>query len=272
MRLLRVSFAAGVPGGSYFHSCGVCDFVGGFDCAGGQLFASGGGFAIRAGGRGIDATDLSGAVFIRVFLRRIHGIGGNHWSDPHALCGDANDGTDSLGGKARLILAAEGRVARQLRDIVGHELPVLRLRKQFSGAAYEGGVRGGVSLETVHHARRGRFLKSPALNQRKRGFDPLFPPLGRGLSWGRTSEKSKSSPTRNAIKFTTTKTCIYAPLSAGSHVAMSPLFQFSLRSTSDNPRTGPLRRQMSSFVVLFGGLGGAGPLFPGLNGADLGGK
>src|SRR6266704_6352453 len=85
--------------------------------------------------------------------------------------------------------------------------------KHFSGAAYERGVRGDVSLETVHHARRGGFLKSPALNQRKRGFDPLFPPLGRGLSWGRTSEKSKSSPTSNAINFNTTpKTCIHAPL------------------------------------------------------------
>ncbi len=68
LRLLCVSFAAGVSGGSYFHSCGVRDFVGGFDCAGGQLFAPGGGFAIRGGGRGIDAVDLSGAVFICVFL------------------------------------------------------------------------------------------------------------------------------------------------------------------------------------------------------------
>ncbi len=41
---------------------------------------------------------------------------------------------------------------------------------------------------------------------------------------------------------------------------MSLLFQFPLRSTSDNPRTGPLRRQMSSFVVPFESLGGAGPL------------
>src|SRR6266478_6133203 len=42
----------------------------------------------------------------------------------------------------------------------------------------------------------------------------------------------------------------------------NPLFPFPLRSTSDNPRPGPLRRQMSSFVVRFRAPGGRQALFP----------
>src|SRR5260370_1377518 len=68
MRVLCLSSAAGLSGGPYFDPCGIPDFVRRFDRAGGQLLAPGGGFAIRGGGRGADATDLSGAVFVRVFL------------------------------------------------------------------------------------------------------------------------------------------------------------------------------------------------------------
>ncbi len=59
------------------------------------------------------------------------------------------------------------------------------------------------------------FAKGACLWESERGFDSLFPLPARRLSCGVTSEKSKSTPSRNAIKFTINKICIYAPLSAG---------------------------------------------------------
>jgi len=88
-----------------------CDFVGGLDCAGGQLLAAGGGLAVRGGGCGTDATDLSGALFVCVFLRRVYGVGGDDWGDPHAICGDADDRADSVGGEAKFAAATQGRHA-----------------------------------------------------------------------------------------------------------------------------------------------------------------
>src|SRR5689334_3517587 len=96
-RVLRVPFVTGVSGGSHFDSCGVPDFVAGFDSAGCQLLKTSSRPAIRGSGSGIDAADLPRAVFLRIFFPRVHGMDGDDWHDPDAFCGDANDGKDSLG-------------------------------------------------------------------------------------------------------------------------------------------------------------------------------
>ena len=99
MRVLCISFAAGVFGGSDFYSLGIFDLFGSIDFPGDFVFATGGGIAVRDFRGWVGAVYLSGVVFVFVFLEGVHGAGGDAWVHCDAVHRDAGDGWDSLARK-----------------------------------------------------------------------------------------------------------------------------------------------------------------------------
>ena len=97
--VLRLPPAAGLSGGSCFHSCRHGDCVRGFDRIGRQLSSSRGRNSLRRLRGRWRAAHLPGDFFLRVLLERFYRTGYHHHFRGHAICGDAGHRQDSLVGK-----------------------------------------------------------------------------------------------------------------------------------------------------------------------------
>jgi len=84
-----------------FDTPGVRDLFGSFRVFARELLAFSGGNAIRSARSGARPGDLFDFVFVRLFLRRIHGARNHHWRDSHAVLHHADDGASALGRKIR---------------------------------------------------------------------------------------------------------------------------------------------------------------------------